>query len=334
MKLKKSSKAGFEEFFNHISSEEIEPVYLFTGDQIHLIEKAVHELRSRVFGREDDMNYIVLQGDSASGEEIVENAATMPMFSSNKVIVVKNADKLKEKELSVIEAYLESPSDSASLVLIFSDGKAPKIKKKNLPRYDFSLEKGNTVSIVREEARHLGFAISPKAAQTLVSLVGEDLKELHNELVKLSLYRSNGKTIEIEDIENHTRKSRFGDIFSLINALSKKSKKEAHKALLDLEEQGEEPLSILSRLLWRFRLIWKAKELSDNNTPKAEMLKELKMSQGAYYYLSQDLKKYSYDDITRVMKLLLECDKKLKMSYVPRNFHLTRLVTELCSSGE
>lgn len=330
MNRKKTSKAGFQEFTDHISSGGIDPVYIFTGDQIHLIEQSLSHIRKIVLGDSDDMNYIVFHGESASGEEIVGDASTMAMFSGSKIIVVKNADKLKAKDLSVIEQYLDSPSPTTSLVLVFSDGKAPKIKNKKLPRYDFSLEKGNTVSVVREEAKKLGFTITPKAAQTLISLVGEDLKELHNELVKLSLYRMEGNTIEIDDIEKHTRKANFGDVFALINAISRKNKKEAQKALLDLEVQGEEPLSVLSRLLWRFRLIWKAKELSDKNTPKQEILNELKMSQGAFYYLSQDLNKYSYKEITRVMDLLLECDKKLKMSYVPRNYHLTKLVTELC----
>jgi len=180
----------------------------------------------------------------------------------------------------------------------------------------------------------LGCEITTRAAQTLISLVGEDLKEIHNELVKLSLYRSGRKDIDIEDIENHTRKAQFGDVFALINAISKRNKKEAQRVLLDLEEQGEEPLSVLSRITWRFRLIWKAKELTDNKTPKPEILKELKMSPGAFYYLSEDLKKYSYEDITRIMGLLSECDKKLKMSYVPRNYHLTKLVTELLGKSK
>ncbi len=331
MTTKKSTKAGSEEFTDEISLGDIKPVYIFTGDQIHLIDKALGELRLKVLGKEDDMNYVTFHGDSASGEVILENVSTMPMFSSGKIIVVKNAEKLKAKDLTPIETYMESPSPSATLVMIFSDGKAPKIKKKKLPRYDFSLQKGNTVSAVRQEAQNLGFNISPKAAQTLISLVGEDLQELNNELIKLSLYRSQGDTIEIEDIENHTRKAQFGDVFALINAISKKSKKEAHKALIDLEEQGEEPLSVLSRLIWRFRLIWKAKELSDQIIPKAEILKELNISQGAFYYLSQDLKKYSYDDISRIMGLLNDCDKKLKMSYVPRDYHLTKLVVQLCT---
>ena len=331
MNPKKSTKAGFEEFLQEISSADIKPVYIFTGDQIHLIEKALTELKTSVIGSVDDMNYVVFYGDSASAEEILENVMTVPMFSSKKIVVVKNAEKLKTKELAVIDPYLESPSPQATLIMIFSDGKAPKIKNKKLPRFDFSLQKGNTVSAVREEAKALGFTITPKAAQTLISLVGEDLKELNNELVKLSLYRSEGSAIEIEDIESHTRKAQFGDVFALINAISKKNKKDAQRALMDLEEQGEEPLSVLSRLIWRFRLIWKAKELTDQKMPKADILKELKMSSGAFYYLSQDLKKYSYEDISRIMGLLMECDKKLKMSYVPRDFHLTKLVTELCT---
>lgn len=334
MNQKKSSKSGYDEFIDKVTNGDINPVYIFTGDQSHLIDKALSALKAKVLGAQDDMNYIVFHGEAAAGEEILENASTMPMFSSKKIVVVRNADKLKAKELAVLEPYFESPSPSASLVLIFTEGKAPKIKSKKAKKFNFTVGKDNTASLLRDEAQKLGLTISPKATQTLISLVGEDLKELHNELVKLSIYRSEGKTIETEDIEKHTRRAKFGDIFTLINAISKKNKREAQKALLDLEAQGEEPLSVLSRLIWRFRLIWKAKELTDNKTPKADLLKELKMSPGAFYYLSQDIKKYSYQDIARTMKLLLECDKKLKISYVPRNFHLTKLMTELCSQSK
>jgi len=333
MKRKTSKKAGYEEFVKEISSGEISPLYIFRGDQIHLIDKALLELRRKVLGEADDMNYIVFHGDSTSAAEISENASTVPMFSNKKLIVVKNAEKLKAKELTSLDPYFESPSPLSCVVMIFSDGKAPKIKNKKLPTFNFSLEKGNTVSAVVEEARRLGCKITTRAAQTLISLVGEDLKELHNELVKLSLYRVEGTEIDIEDIEKHTRKAQFGDVFALINAISKRNKREAHRVLLDLEEQGEEPLSVLSRIIWRFRLVWKAKELTDKKTPKPELLKELKMSPGAFYYLSEDLKKYSYEDITRIMGLLSECDKKLKMSYVPKKYQLTKLVTELLSKS-
>ena len=65
--------------------------------------------------------------------------------------------------------------------------------------------------------------------------------------------------------------------------------------------------------------------------PKDEILKTMKMSSGAFYYLSEDQKKFSNKDILRIMKSLGECDKKLKISYVPKNQTLTKLVLELCS---
>ncbi|NIU86836.1 MAG: hypothetical protein GWN56_05935, partial [Nitrosopumilaceae archaeon] len=142
MATSKSSKAGYEDFIQEISSGDIKPFYIFTGDQIHLSEKALNVLQDKVFGNQDDMNYVTFHGDSASGEEILENVSTMPMFSSSKIVVVKNAEKLKAKELESLEPYLESPSPSATLILIFSDGKAPKIKKKLIPRFDFSIRKG------------------------------------------------------------------------------------------------------------------------------------------------------------------------------------------------
>jgi DNA polymerase III delta subunit len=103
--------------------------------------------------------------------------------------------------------------------------------------------------------------------------------------------------------------------------------------LSELEARGEEPLSILGRISWRFRLIWKCKELIDKKTPKAEILKILKMSPGAFYYLSEDQKKFTYGEIARVMGALAQCDKKLKISYVPKNYALTKLVLELCSKN-
>ena len=63
------------------------------------------------------------------------------------------------------------------------------------------------------------------------------------------------------------------------------------------------------------------------------MIKELKISPGQYYYLSEDLKKFTYQDIARIMEALANCDKKLKLSYVPKSFMLTKLVIELCARG-
>ena len=310
------------------------PVLVFTGDQSYLIDKAVLDLRQKLARPFGGHQLHRIHGESASGKEIADNASTYPMFSKKKLIVVKNADKFPAKELSALEPYLSSPSPAACLVLIFAEGKKPKLGGgKNVTVFDFSLEKGNAVSAVREEARKLGYEITRRGAEALIGLVGDDLQEIHNELVKISIYKGDKKTIGPEDVEALTKKTKFADIYQLINAISRRDKRTAHRVLGDLEAAGEEPLSILGLMTWRFRLIWRAKELQDKKARQAEMIKELKISPGQFYYLSEDLKKFTYGDIARIMEALAECDKKLKLSYVPKSFVLTKLVIELCARG-
>ena len=317
---------------NAISTGKLSPVLIFTGEQTYLMDKAVQELKNSPLGPGDDINFITFHGDSASGKEVADTASTYPMFSKMKLVVVKNAEKLAARELPPLETYIESPSPSTNLVLIFTDGKKPKLGgKKNISRFDFTLEKGNAASAAMEEARKLGYELSRAGAEMLISLVGEDLQKIHNELLKLSLYKGENKRIGPREIESMTVKNQFADIYQLINAISKKDKKNAHRVLMELESAGEEPLSILGIINWRFRILWRAKELIDKKTPREEILKILKVSPGQFYYLSEDLKKFSYGDIIRIMDALSECDKRLKLSYVPKNFLLTKLVLELCS---
>jgi len=330
---KSKNKSANISLENDISSGNINPVYVFTGDQVLLMEKALGDIKSSLLPGGDDMNYIIFHGDASKSKDIIDTASTYPMFASKKLIAVKGAEKLPAKELSHIDEYLESPAGFSCLVLLYGDGKKPKLKnKKNAAFIDFTLKKGNAISMVRSEAKSLGYDISAPAAQTLVSLVGEDLKNISNELMKITLYCGDRKRIEAEDVENLTIKTSHGDIFQLINAIGKRDKRSMHIALLDLEKRGEEPLSILSRITWRFRLIWRAKELIENKIPKAEMLRELKLSPGMFYYISEEQKKFSHGEIIKIMDALSQCDKKLKISYVPKSFVLTKLVAELCSN--
>ncbi len=334
MKQKSGGKSSSQDFSGYIASGEPAPVLVFTGDQAFLFEKAVAGLREKLLGPSGDINFITFSGESASGKEIADNASTYPMFSKKKLVVVRNADKLSAKEISALEPYLSSPSPSACLVLIFGEGKKPKLGGgKNVASFDFSMEKGSAASAVREEARKLGYDITRAGADALIGLVGEDLQEIHNELVKISIYKGDKKTIEPEDVEALTKKTKFADVYQLINAISRKDKRTAHKVLGELEAAGEEPLSILGLINWRFRLIWRAKELQERRLGQSEMLKELKISPGQLYYLSEDLKKFSYKDIERIMDALSECDKRLKLSYVPKSFVMTKLVIELCARG-
>lgn len=332
MKKKTAAKPGYEEFSRDVASGKLQPIIIFTGDQAYLAEKAVAELRKSLFGEGGDTGFTLAYGESASGKEIADNASTYPMFSGKKLIVLRNAEKLPAREMTPLEGYFASPSPATCLVLDYTGGKKPKLPKGDIGQYDFSTEKGGATGVVVEAARALGFEISRPAAGALVNLVGEDMRDIQNQLEKIALYKGEDKKITPADVDALTVRTKYADIYQLVNAISRKDRKTAYKVLLDLEAAGEEPLSILGLVTWRFRLLWRAKELSEKRTPRDEMIRQLGISPGQLYYLGEDLKKFKYAELLRIMETLSEYDKKLKLSYAPKSFVLTKMVIDLCGA--
>ena len=332
MSTKKGPPDSLEKIRNNIGSGKLKNVLVFTGDQDYLVDQALAEIKDGVLGSGPANNFNLYYGDSSSADEILGDARTYSMFSDKKVVCVRSADKLSKNDLTAIDGYIDTATEYCYLVLIFGEGKKQGLKNtKKAGGYDFSLKKADPGAAAIEQARKHGFKLGRKAAGTLVSLVGDNLQDLSNEIAKLSLYCEGADEITEEPVVSLTKKSTHGDVFALINAVSARDRSRALRALTELEEEGEEPLSILGRIAWRFRLMWRAKELSDRKMSRADITKELGMSSGAYYYLSEDMKKFSGDEIKNVIHLLAEYDKKLKLSYVPHSHNMTKLVLELCA---
>lgn len=326
-----TGKLTYSDLRKRLSKNEISPVYIFSGNQIYIINQAIEELKRAVVPATADFNFSVFYGDSASAKEVVDTAKTYPMLSKMRLVVVKNAEKLPAGELKLLDSYLSSPSPSTSLVLIFGEEKKPALEKKSqVVVVHFGLDTKDMYETINDEAAKLGCRITRDAALALVSLVGEGLQEVYNEVEKLALFVGDKGKIGVEDVERFTQKTQFEDVFQFINAIAAKDKKKALKTMIELESAKEEPLAVLNTVIRRFRLIWKAKELTDKMTPPDAILKELKVSKGALYYIQQQAKNFSYVEIKRIMGVLNEGDRMLKTSYIPKNLTLMRLVLELC----
>lgn len=326
-----SNKISHTDLQKNLSEEKISLIYVFTGNQTYLMDEAISELKRIVLGNSTDFNLSLFYGDSTSVKEIIDTAKTYPMLSRMRLAIVKNVERLPDSEFKLLESYSLSPSPFTCLVLIFGtqdNTRLSALDKKEVIFVHFDIK--DPSQSIYQEAKKLGYSITKEAAQGLISLVGDNMQDIHSELQRLALFIGKRKTIEVEDIEKFTQKTQFGDVFELINAIAVKDKEKALKALLELEMADEEPIAILSRIGWRFRLIWRAKEMIDKNTPRDAILKELKVSPGALYYIGQQANNLSYEEIKRIICILYEGDRMLKTSYIPKNISLTNLILELC----
>ena len=331
MKKISRHKIGYSDFNKKLSKNETSPVYIFTGDQTYLMDRAIEELKKRVLRGSEDFNFSLFYGDTAFANDIINSAKTYPMLSKIRVVVVKNAEKLPGSELKSLESYISSPSLSTCLVLVFMEEKKLSIEnQKYVLSVDFVLDSKDITKTIKEEVGKLGYDITTDAADALVSLIGDNLQNIHSELRKLTTFVGYRKKIESQDVEQLTKKIQFKDVFQLINAISEKDKKKALKVLLELESTNEDPLSILNKISWRFRLIWRAKELIDKKVPEKAILKELGISSGALYYIGREAKNFHYDDIGRINRVIYDGDRRLKTTSTAKNVILTKLLLELC----
>jgi len=331
MMTKFIKKINHLDLYDKINKNEISPVYIFFGNQIFLMEKALELLKKQILKETIEFNYSLFYGDSDGATEIIDTAKTYPMFSKRRLVVVKNVEKFPANELKILYKYLSFPLRSTCLVLLFMDDKKPKLKdNENIVLVDFTVDIGDTTSAIRQIANSLGHTITREAALALTSVVGENLLDINNEIEKLAIYIGEKKTIEVSDVERITEKIHSEDIFQIFTSVAKKDKGKTLKSLLELELSNEDPLAILNLLSRRFRLVWKAKELIDTRLSKSQILKELKISSGALYHVQMHAKNFSYAEIKRIINVLYESDVRFKTSYIPKNQILTKLALDMC----
>lgn len=332
MKEMKSNRINVETLYSNLDNDVVRPVYLFSGEQTFLAEQATDRLKKHILFENSELNYSLFHGDTASAADIISLAETYPMFGHKRLILLKNAEKLSATELKAFERYFQLPSAFTCLVFQFNNTKGIEINdNENIFLVDTTPNKNNLHSSIRDIASDCGHDITNEAILCLTSLLGENLQDIKTEIEKLSLYTAAKKKIEASDVERITEKIKFQNIFQLVNSIVKKDKKNALIALLDLESTNEDPLSILNMLGWRFRLVWRVKELILKKYTKEQILKEIKISSGALYYAREQAKNITFAEIREVIKSLYEADKKIKTTYLPSHQILTRLVLEICS---
>ncbi len=310
----------------------LKPVYLLAGPQSLLIERYIEEIKLAVEEKHPGYQLFTYHTESNPIEEIIGNANTYSIFGESKLIIVKNCEKLKKDNISLIENFIKSPPGDCYMVLYSNEANKPKIKKHdNLLTKIFKSADQIEKRIIKE-AELLGIKLTPRAALELQKLIGDDLKTISNELIKISHYFINKDVIDDKDIQGFIEKRSHEDIFKLINSIAGKDRKSAINVLNELKSINYDPVSIVSTLSWRFRQIWHLKELSGSGISENEVIKELKVSSGALYYLKKQSGNFSFKSLTLSMKLLSKLDREIK-SYSQDKYNLiSRFVLQVCRS--
>lgn len=316
-----------------------EQIFWFVGDRFLLapeIDKAVRE-RER----------LTVDGAHLDVSALIAEISTSDLFSRERAIVVDDfrprAKELsQDRRLRLIEALGRLPS---GVVLVFATYFEPgsgaqggpnnlekalaklgrKIEKKAPPQW----RERELASWVTSYAHSKGKRISAEAAGAIVERVGANLGILAQEIDKVILSLDESAADIALDHLDIVSRGTVG-FHKLLRAIGARDPRTGLAALEDLLRADEEPAAILGALSSSARMIARAKMAAERGANRDELARELSVPPGRAYYLLNDARRISEDDIEAWLDLLLHCDVAMKRGGEPKQL-LSLLILGLCS---
>lgn len=181
---------------------------------------------------------------------------------------------------------------------------------------------------LESEARKLGGAIDPNAANRLAEMVGQDPRVADQELIKLLTYVNHERPISLLDVEKVSIVSAQGTIFDLVDALGSGDGRRAQQVLHQHLEGGD-AFELWGMILRQFRLLLQARELLDSNASVGEVKETLGLHEYVAGKLCTQAKGFSLETLEAIHHKLLEIDEGAKTGQMPLDAALDILVVQL-----
>lgn len=300
-------------------------IIIFHGDNEFITKRKLNEaLENYKKKHKSGLNLFSFSRENFTFDKFKNATETVSMFEEKKCIVLKDLffeDALLEK----LAEYFKKNSikEDKDTIVVFkesnflngqNDNLRWLLKKPSLVYeskiFDVSAQK----KWIEKEVLIKKSKISSSAVSKLLLFCKDDLFRLENEITKLTSYSKNITEKDINLLVSHDDAE--SDIFSAIEFLAQKNKKEAIDIFYKQIASGKNISYILSMINFQFRNLLKIKELLEKGTAQGEIAKKAKMHPFVVKKSLPSIKNYSLYDLKSIYKKLLRADLKIKTSQV------------------
>lgn len=327
----------YQEFLRKFDAGELRPVYFFQGPERFLIEEALDHVKNALIQPDAaDFNFDKFSAKDVEIGMVIEQAQTMPFLSKLRLIFLTDVHELQTEAQKTLLPYLADPNRSTCLILtaekLDSRTKFAQALKKQAEVVQFwKLFDNDVPRWIVARANQYGYSMSTYTATELMEFVGNDLRQLENELKKIIAYTST-KDITSQIVQQVVGDIRERDIFELVDAVGGGNVIEALRILNQLLIEGEQPLKILAMMTRQFRLLWKLKAtLVEQKTASARQLSaQVGVPPRSVEQLQRQVKRFSQVQLKNGMRRLYDVDRGLKSSANSPKILLEEVVIDLC----
>ncbi len=334
----KKKYINYNDFLRQFDKGVIRPLYLFQGQESFLIEEAIeHVEQTLIQAQTADFNYDKFSGKDVQIGDLVALAQTIPFLSKWRLIILTDLHEMTLQNQNQMIPYLSNPSQTTCLIITTEEKLDSRTKfAQTLNQHAeivqfWKLFDRDVPRWISTRAKRYGYTISLQAAAYLVDLVGNDLRQLDNELKKIIAY-SGTEEISLDTVQQVVGDIREHDIFELVDAISEGNITEALRILNQLLVEGEQPLRILMMVTRQFRLLWKVKAhlVKKKSLTAKQLAEEVGVPSRTAEHLRRQVQRFSQVQIKQGFKRLCEVDRALKSSTNSPKILLEDVLIDLC----
>ncbi len=316
------------------------PVYFLSGEEAYYIDLISDYIEKYVLDEnEQEFNQTILYGKDVDLNTIVSAAKRFPMMSDYQVVIVKEAQNLKElgkgssedddeettlkkgskSSVNALTSYLQSPQPSTILVFCYKYKKLDKrsstyksLQKNHVFLETKKLHDNQLPEWITTTVQDQKFKIGPKAAFLLAEFLGNDLSKITNEIEKLVINLKEGEEITTDLIQDNIGISKEFNVFELQDALGKKDVLKANRIInyFSANEKENPPVMTLSVLYGYFAKILIYHFAPDKS--KFAVAQTLGVSPFFVDGYAKAAQNYNTGKLKDVFKYLKEYDLKIK----------------------
>ena len=175
-----------------LAAGQYKPVYYLHGEESYYIDKISDYIAEHALQPEErDFNQTIMFGSDVSASQIADTCRRYPMMAERQVVIVKEAQNLKNTE--ALEKYMKQPMPSTVLVMCHKNGKIDGRKREYVKAVQqagvlfesVKLRDRDLPAFIERYLKQKNASIDPKSTQLIADAIGPDLSRLTSELDKV-----------------------------------------------------------------------------------------------------------------------------------------------------
>ena len=302
-------------------------------DSLAMEQEQTKIIKDNKFNKANIVKYDLEESELS---QALEDLDTYGLFTSQKVIILKNIESLKyddyKGDFEHFFKYLDNPNpDNLLLIEVNKLSSNSKIGKVLKDKCQYIKVEMNTKNYIRQQFRD--YEIDSNAINLLDEYCLGDISKIYNECLKLKDYKFEEKVITEDDIKEIVNK-KLGDskdlTFSFSRSIALRDKKGALKRYKELLSYNFEPISIIGLLSSQIRIIYQVKLLEKERLSDHEIANILEEKSDYRITKTRELTKlYTDESLLSLLQELSDIDYKIKTTDLDANVLLEMFIINL-----